>query len=122
DRSGQRAWQVSVYGRTRREIYRIIADDAAEIRSCCRQGGFGGQKLCLTRRELRFRLGNVRASDFTDVEPVAGLLESLFENANVAPLNLHDGSIAQIIHIDRGGRQQDGLDEHAQCLAGTRYL
>ncbi len=78
---------------------------------------FGGQQLGLAGGELRFRLRDVGAGDLADIEAVLGLLQRLFEHADVAVLNLDDGGVAQIVHVDGGGDQQHGLLEHAQRLA-----
>ena len=66
--------------------------------------GFRGQQLRLAGGKLRFRLRDVGARDFADIEAVARLLQRLFEHANVALLNLDDRRVAQIVHVDRGGR------------------
>ncbi len=72
--------------------------------------------------ELGLGLRDVSARHFADIETVAGLLQRLFEDADVALLNLDDGGVAQIIHIDRGGRQQHRLIEHTQRFARARDL
>ena len=95
---------------------RLVADDAAEIRSRRHQVGFGGQQLRLAGGELRLRLRDVGAGHFADIEAVAGLLQRLLEHADVALLNLDDRGIAQIVHVDRGGRQQHRLLENPQAL------
>ena len=71
----------------------------------------------VSRGELRFRLGDVGARHFADVEAVLGLFQRLFEHANVALLNLDDGGIAQIVHVNGGRLQQNGLFEHPQAFA-----
>ena len=82
-----------------------------------RQIGFGGQQLRLAGGELCLRLRDVGTGDLTDVETIAGLLQGLFENPYVALLNLDDGGIAQVVHVDRGARQQDRLLENPQGFA-----
>jgi len=59
-------------------------------------------------------LRHVGAGHLADVEAVAGLLERLFQHADVAALDLDDGGVAQIVHVDGGGREQHALFEHAQ--------
>ena len=101
---------------------RLVADDAAKVRSRRRQIGFGGQQLRLAGGELRLGLGDVGARDLTDVEAVLGLLQRLFEHADVALLNLDDRGVAQIVHVDGGGRKQHGLFEHPQAFPRARNL
>src|SRR5665647_930748 len=50
------------------------------------------------------------------------LLQRLLENADVAALNLDDGGIAQIVHVDGGGLQQHRLFERPQRFARARNL
>ena len=78
--------------------------------------------LRLAGGKLRFRLRDVGARYFADIEPILGLLQGLFEHAGVAALNLDDGGVAQIIHIDRGCAEQNGLFENPQALARARDL
>ena len=87
-----------------------------------RQIGFGGQQLRLAGGELRLGLRDVGARDLADVETVLGLLQRLFEDADVALLNLDDRGVAQIVHVDGGGLQQHGLFEHPQRFARARNL
>ena len=84
DRARQRPRQKAVDRRTRRERLRLVADDAAEIRFGRDQVGFGGQQLGPAGGQLRLRLRDVGAGHFADVEAIAGLLQGLFENADVA--------------------------------------
>src|SRR5439155_22272432 len=86
DGSRQRRWEEAIDRRTRRERYRLVADDAAEVRARRRQVGFRGQELRLAGGELRLRLRNVGARDFADIEAVARLFQCLLEHANVALL------------------------------------
>ena len=45
-----------------------------------------------------------------------------FENAGIAALNLDDGGVAQIVHVDRGCREQNRLLENPQGFARARDL
>ena len=87
-----------------------------------RQVRFGRQQLRLAGGELRFRLRDVGARHLADIEAVAGLFQRLLENANVALLNLDDGGVAQLVHVDGGGRQQHRLLEHPQRFARAGNL
>ncbi len=73
-------------------------------------------------RQLRFRLRDVGARHFADIEAVLGLLQRLFEHAGIAALNLDDGGIAQIVHVDGGGLEQNRLLEHPQRFARAGNL
>ncbi len=72
--------------------------------------------------ELGFRLSDVSARHFADVESVACLFQRLIEHTDVALLNFHDGRITKVVHVNGRGRQQDGLLEHAQPFARGRDL
>jgi len=74
------------------------------------------------RGKLRLRLRDVGARHLAHIEAIAGLLQRLFENADVAALNLNDGGVAQIIHVNSGGREQHRLFENPQRFARARDL
>ena len=52
----------------------------------------------------------------------AGLDLRLFENPRIVALNLDDGGIAQIIHVDGGGRSSTVCARAALARAGNLAL
>ena len=96
----QRRRKEAIDWRARREIDRVIADDAAEVRASGGQIRFGGELLRLARSQLRLGLGDVGASHLPDVEAIAGLLQRLLEHAHVAALDFKRRGIAQVVHVD----------------------
>src|ERR1700694_4522382 len=96
-------------------IRREIARGGVRVGLAGRSWGFSAGKLCL-------RLRDVGPGDLADVEAVAGLLQRLFEHPHVALLNLDDGGIAQVVHVDRSRRQQHRLLENPQGFPGARDL
>ena len=121
DGARQRRRQKPIDRRARRELAGFVADDAAEIRARGGEIRFGGELLGATGGELRFRLRDVGARHLADIEAVAGLLQGLFEHADVALLHLDDRGIAQIVHVDgRRGEQHRSVPARAGLRAPTR--
>ena len=71
---------------------------------------------------LRFRLRDVGAGDFADIETVAGLAQLLLQHFDVAPLQVEDRGVAQQIHVGGDGREQHLLFGDAQRLARGEHL
>ena len=75
-----------------------------------------------TRGQPRFRLRDVGAGHFADIEAVTGLFQLLGEHFNVATIKLEDRLVAYQIHVGGGGIEKDLLLGDAQCLARARDL
>ena len=65
----------------------------------------------------RFRLRDVGARDFADVEAVAGLAKLLLQHLDVAALQIEDRGVADQVHVGGGGVEQHGLLGQPQRLA-----
>ena len=117
DRGRQRSRQETIDGRAGLQVAWLVADDSAEVRTRGGEVRFGRQQLRTASGELRFRLGDVRAGHFADIEAITRLLQGLLQHANVALLHFDHGRVAQVIHVDGCGRQHHGLLEHAKTFA-----
>ncbi|MGY4454148.1 hypothetical protein ACVWZR_008808 [Bradyrhizobium sp. i1.3.1] len=122
DCPGEACGQETIHRRTGREVRRLVADDAAEVRARRGEICFGREGLRLASRQLRFRLRNVGARHFADVEAITRLLQRLLEHAHVAALDFERSCIAQIVHVDRSALKQHALIQAAQRFAGAGNL
>lgn len=122
DCGSERCGQETVDRRAGRQVRRLVADDAAEVRTGRVEIRFGGQSLRSAGRQLCFRLRNVGAGHLADIEAVTGLLQRLLEHPHVAALDFERRGIAQIVHVGRGSLEQHGLIETAQRFAGAGHL
>src|SRR5262249_51177560 len=74
-----------------------------------------------TRREARFRLRDVGASHFADIEAVTSLFQLLGEHFNVAAIEIKDRLVAYQIHVGGSGVEKNLLLGDPQRFACARH-